>query len=106
MNNFSVNYKILRLLEKNMDYNEFDPESISPASLGISRERRDALLVMLAENGYIAGLSLRPISGEAKPALRCLENTVITLKGLEYLEENSLMRKAAEIAKGIAEMIH
>ena len=29
----------------------------------------------------------------------------ITLKGLEYLEENSLMKKAANLAKGIKETI-
>ena len=106
MNNFSVIYKILRLLEKNMDCDELDPESISPEALGISKERRDAILVMLIKNGYIEGLLLRPVSGEAQPVLRCLENTAITLKGLEYLEENSLMRKAAGIAKGIAEIMH
>ncbi len=101
MNNFSVIYKILRLLEKNMDRDELDPESISPDALGISKERRDAILVMLARNGYIEGLLLRPVSGEAKPILRCLENTAITLKGLEYLEENSLMRKAAALRRAL-----
>lgn len=106
MNNFSVIYKILRLLEKSKGDKNFDPESISPEALGISKERRDAILVMLTRNGYIEGLLLRPVSGEAKPVLRCLENTAITLKGLEYLEENSLMRKAAGIAKGIAEIMH
>ncbi len=30
----------------------------------------------------------------------------ITLKGLEYLQENPLMEKAADLAKGIAEIIH
>ena len=29
----------------------------------------------------------------------------ITLKGLEYLQENSLMKKAAELAKGVADII-
>ena len=28
----------------------------------------------------------------------------LTLKGLEYLEENSLMRKAADLAKGKVEI--
>ena len=29
----------------------------------------------------------------------------ITLKGLEYLEENSLMRRAADMAKGIIDIV-
>ena len=29
----------------------------------------------------------------------------ITLKGLEYLSENSMMKKAADIAKGVLEVI-
>ena len=29
----------------------------------------------------------------------------ITMKGLEYLQENSLMKKAANLAKGIAEIV-
>lgn len=34
-----------------------------------------------------------------------LSSPRITLRGLEYLEENSLMRKAAALAKGIAEVL-
>jgi len=30
---------------------------------------------------------------------------MITSKGLEYLEENTLMRKAARLAKGIREIL-
>lgn len=31
--------------------------------------------------------------------------TVITLKGLEYLSENTLMKKSANIVKGIKETV-
>lgn len=62
-----------------MDCEEFDKQAISAEALGISEARRVALLRMLAESGYIQQrIDFRP---------------EITLKGLEYLEENSLMKR-------------
>ena len=57
---------------------------------------------MLLNEGYISG-------GETWNAMDCgypkvaLTRPELTLKGLEYLEENSLMRKAADLAKGKVE---
>ena len=57
---------------------------------------------MLLKEGYISG-------GETWNAMDCgyprvaLTRPELTLKGLEYLEENSLMRKAADLAKGIVD---
>ena len=57
-------------------------------------------MTMLLNEGYISG-------GETWNAMDCgyprvaLTRPELTLKGLEYLEENSLMRKAADLAKGI-----
>lgn len=54
----------------------------------------------LTEEGYITG-------GETWNAMDCgyprvaLSRPELTLKGLEYMEENSLMKKAADLAKGI-----
>ena len=35
-----------------------------------------------------------------------LSNIKITLKGLEYLQENSIMQRMYKAAKGIAEIVH
>lgn len=52
---------------------------------------------------YVEGLSVkRSIDGELAISISALR---ITLKGLEYLHDNSMMRKAADIAKGIADII-
>ena len=97
MDNFRIIYRILRLLEKAMDCEEFDKQAISAEALGISETRWLALLKMLAENGYIQGLDIRKgLQGDVTISTYRPE---ITLKGLEYLEENSLMRKAAALAK-------
>ena len=41
--------------------------------------------------------------GDTKPTMTDLQYTKITLTGLEYLEENSLMQKATRLPKGIVE---
>ena len=56
MDNFKIIYRILKILEKSLDYENFDNEMLSPESLDITRERRDALLKMLLDSGYIEGL--------------------------------------------------
>ncbi|MDO5061866.1 MAG: YjcQ family protein [Peptostreptococcaceae bacterium] len=103
MDNFKVIYKILTTLESSMDYERVDLERISCEALGVSEERRNRLLKMLDDAGYISGVSVRKYAdGEV---MLMLNNLDITLKGLEYLAENSLMRKAYNAAKGIVDLI-
>lgn len=103
MDNFSIIYRILRYLEKAMDYDEVDMDRISAATLKLSEQRWTAIMEMLTAEGYIDGMSLkRTLDGDV---VLSVSNPRITLKGLEYLQENSLMKKAADIAKGIADFI-
>lgn len=102
MDNFKIIYKILKMLEKAMDYDEPDTSVISADSLGISQNRWDAIMVMLQEDGYVEGVHYVKTMGMKGVKLT---NLRITLKGLEYLEENSFMKKAANIAKGITDLI-
>lgn len=106
MKEFSVIYKILKGLRDAMDRDEFDALQLDPEVLGISENRRDALLVMIQKEGYIEGLRLVQYDGmDAPKVLMKLSHPRITLKGLEYLEENSFMRRAADIAKGIVDAV-
>lgn len=95
MENFIAIYKILSFLEKNLDYTSFDEKNILPEVLGITKERRDALLVKLMKNGYMEGMEAiyyideGPIIVFSRPS--------ITLAGLEYLAENKFMRRASKI---------
>lgn len=104
MDNFRVIYRILRYLEKAMDYDEPDLEQISAKALSITEQRWTAIMAMLTTQGYIDGMTVKRSLDEEITV--CISRPSITLKGLEYLQENSLMKKAAEIAKGIAEVIH
>lgn len=106
MEDFKVIYKILKALYDAMDYNEFDYETISPEVLGVSANKRKALLLMLAKEGYIEGIDERKVPFGGDPFVQYSVCPRLTLKGLEYLEENRLMKKAARAVKDIAEIIH
>lgn len=98
-------YKILKNLRDSMSADEFDEQRIAPERLGTDKNTRDAILVQLLHAGYIEGLQETQYIVDTKPTLTDLQYTKITLAGLEYLEENSLMQKAARLAKGITEVI-
>lgn len=103
MDNFRVIYRILRYLEKALDYDEPNMDCISAKALKLSDQRWMALMEMLSKEGYIDGFSVqRTVDGSI---LISSLTPRITLKGLEYLQENSLMKKAAELAKGVADII-
>lgn len=103
MDNFKVIYRILRYLEKAMDFDEPDMSRISAETLNLTDQRWLAIMEMLSEEGYVDGISItRSLDGIPTVSTSRVR---ITLKGLEYLQENSLMQKAANLAKGIADVI-
>lgn len=61
-------------------------------------------MVMLKENGYIKGVVVTETLDSQLPDVE-LGNVEITLKGLEYLEENSLMQKAKNLEKGVVDIV-
>ena len=86
-----------------MDFEEFDSEHFTAAQFKISESRWVGLLEMLAENKYIDGVKVsRSATGES---FLQFSNVRITLGGLEYLQENSFMKKAMATAKGITDLI-
>lgn len=103
MDNFKAVYQILSALEKSMDCEELDLEAIDHNSLGVSKERWSRYIEMMLDVGYIKGATIKKdISGRTR--VEC-HDMRITLKGLEYLQENSVMRKMYNAAKGIIDMI-
>ena len=103
MDNFKAIYRILRYLEKAMDYDEPDIERISADAIGITSQRWTSIMEMLIQEKYIDGVSVkRSVDGSTEISLSCPR---ITLRGLEYLQENSLMQKIANLSKGIVEII-
>lgn len=103
MDNFNIIYKILKQLEKAMDYDEFDMDFVSAEHLKISENRRVRIWEMLAKEGYVDGVNIK--YGAQGDIVTSISTPRITLKGIEYLHENSLMKKASNIAKGIIDVI-
>ena len=102
MDNFKAVYRILSALEKAMDVPEFDVSQIGPDALGVSRQRWGRYLEMMADVGYITGVAIaETIGGDV---IVDADSIRITLKGLEYLQENGIMRKLYNVAKGIKDI--
>ena len=96
-------YKILKYLREAMNYEEADIDFISANALGISENLWISIVEMLTSSGYITGIEVK--YGAQGDRVLSISNLRITLKGIEYLEENSLMRRAANIAKGSKDII-
>ena len=103
MDNFKIIYKILSTLEKSMDLEQCNMECISPEKLKISEERWNKYIEMLLDAGYIKGVRIQKyVTGNTSIDA---DDIRITLKGLEYLSENSIMQKMYKAAKGITDLV-
>lgn len=69
MDNFRVIYRILRYLEKALDYDEPNMDCISAKALKLSDQRWVALMEMLSKEGYIDGFSVQRTVGWQHPYL-------------------------------------
>ena len=82
---------------------EFDIMQVGPDSLKVSQERWCRYLEIMADVGYIKRVTFRQnVIGET---IVDAKNIRITLNGLEYLQENSIMRKFYNTAKGVVDII-
>lgn len=104
MDNFRVIYQVLKILEKSMDLEEFDKASLEKGRFGLSEARWCRIIALLVTDEYVKGIEVWNSTDCAYPRV-CLVRPEITLKGLEYLAENTLMKKAAALAKGVADLI-
>lgn len=105
MDNFKIIYKILKELEKNMGNEQFSVSSISAEKMQIPFSRWEQLMIMMWDEGYIKGLV---VSKSFSDKYRHIVEPIfpeITLKGLEYLSENSFMGKAKDLLKMAGDFI-
>lgn len=102
MDDFKAIYKILKTLHAAMDCSEFDPEQISAERVGLSEERWKRCMEILVDEGFVKGAII-----EKDMAGMDVEfgDVTITLAGLEYLHNNSIMKKVHNAAKGVVEII-
>lgn len=97
---FKVIFKILNILDLALDKKDYDlSNELSAAHLEITENRRINYLAMLQEAGYIDGARISEnIDGTFDVDI---SKICITLEGLQYLAENSLMAKAAKALEAL-----
>ncbi|WP_050353944.1 YjcQ family protein [Gottschalkia purinilytica] len=97
-------YKILERLDKAMDEERFDWNEIDHNTFGITKIRWVRIMHIMNENGFIDGVSIVNTIGQKNSEVRFIDIR-ITLKGLEYLAENSNMGKLITTAKLLKDII-
>lgn len=90
-------YQILAYLYQCLKSGEFP----NTGGMNIFRERAGInsrywhyILIHLLEDGYIEGASIVPVVETREKQVRFNPDFAITPKGIDYLEDNSFMRKA------------
>lgn len=80
-----------------------DTELFGPDALGIGNGYWTNIMESLWSEGYLAGVSFLPMAGGIQGVK--LLNLKITQKGIEYLQENSMMGKVKAFLKEAKEII-
>lgn len=105
MSNFQIIYKILRLLDKHKGDETFDYEMICAKAMKLEYEEWEQILIELQIGGYIRGVTYTQTLSDKFPHIVEPICPQITMKGMEYLETNSMMSKAKEALRMIGEFI-
>lgn len=98
---FTIAYKILEYLYRCMQNGvspRYDDYNCTSELLGdIPEAYWCNVMRILIENGYIDGAWVVSIARQTHPGIKTSGQTSITLKGIEYLQDNSKMQQAKKI---------
>lgn len=72
---------------------------------GIEESYFEYIIMELFEAGYIEGINVIPITGTKRKGVKITSEIIIKPKGIEYLQENSMLSKAKGILKEIKDTI-
>lgn len=101
---FVIAYRILSYLYECFKMGERpDTDMFGPATLGINNGYWVNVMESLFNEGYIIGFTFRTPIGGVRGVKIC--DLRITQKGIEFLQENSLMAKARDFLKTMKETI-
>ena len=104
---FVIVYQVLAYLYRCLkDGEDLDPELLAPTSrlLNINERYWGYIIENLQNDGFIRGASLKFAMGHV--LYECnLENCQITPKGIEYLCENSTIKKAYKFLKEVKSIV-
>ena len=98
-------YRILKTLLKYAGRQDFTNELISAKKLGVSYEEWSYIMILLQKSGYIEGVVYTQTLSQRFPEIVDIDRVEITLSGIEYVEENSTMKKVGEMLKEVGEIL-
>jgi len=99
VDNLKIVYKILVGIEASMDSSRFDGTFLE--ALKISEERRNRILQSMIDEGLIDGFTrVNYVGGYGFKAIE----PRLTIKGMEFLQENSTMRKIKNGLKDVKDI--
>ncbi|HZJ75505.1 MAG TPA: YjcQ family protein [Clostridia bacterium] len=101
MDNFKIIYRILKAMDKSIDSG--DVRLPIHTELEITLDRYYALLIAMVDEGLIDGVSYNYYLEQSEPDI-LLNKPRLTLKGFEYLAENSTINKAKSLVKGMIDI--
>lgn len=102
MNTLQIAYKILYSLE-HKEKADYMGQLISPAALEVPEDKWREVLESLLEDGLISGVKFgKDILGNQYIDVK---HAKITMKGAEYLSENSVMKKIAQVATDVITIV-
>lgn len=101
---FVVAYRILRYLHECFKTGErAGLDMFGPDALGINNGYWVNMLESLTNEGYITGVEFPTAIGSIRSAKIC--DARITQKGIEFLEDNTKIKKAAQFLKSLKEAV-
>lgn len=98
-------YRILATLLKYTGREDFENTLISAEKLKMQYEEWEQLLIMLQKKGYVEGVMFTQSLTDRFPHIVDIDKIAITIDGIEYVEENSTMKKIGEMLKMAGEII-
>lgn len=107
--------RILQYFEKSIDLDTFDTEHFNEKCFNVSVNRFCRLLQLLIEEDYIKGVTVHDM-GEQDEASKIFDSSytrysisidspAITLKGLRFMAENTVLARTCRTIKGIKDLL-
>lgn len=109
---FGTMNQILKYFEKNLDNDVFETETFGENRFNISENRFARYLKMLLDSEYIEGLKVIDYGEPDFPNQEnyhrfkiVLDEPCITIRGLRFLAENTVLAKTYKVVKDIGGII-
>lgn len=101
---FRIIYCILKELYECMKQGAgIEKEDISYERFGVPYSYRIDIIIQMQEKGFISGVKCRMTKGTGR--IINYDDISITFEGVEYLEENSMMKKVKETLQNMKDIV-